>query len=118
MQGSLIRNVLFCGPAISLLSACASTTEEQIPIIETRTVQIQRPAPIVPTVDQLRLRNVQWRVVTPDNVEDIFQSLSGDVVLFAMTSDGYESLALNLSDLRAMIEQQQIIIALYESSFR
>ena len=111
---NLILSVLFFGT----LSACGETTIEKVPVIETRTVQVQRPAPIVPSVDQLRLRNVEWLVVTPENVDEIFQNVNSDeMVLFALTSNGYEALALNLSDLRANIQQQQQIIALYRESY-
>jgi hypothetical protein len=121
MKDSSIRNVLGYGLVILLtLSACgrAQPQIETVPIIETRTVQVQRPAPIVPAVDQLRLRNVRWIVVTAENVETILASLPNDAVLFAITADGYEALALNLSDLRALVEQQRAIIRIYEDSYR
>lgn len=86
--------------------------------VEVRTVQVPRPAPIVPEIDQLRLRDVNWVIITPENAETTLASLSGDAVLFAITADGYEDLALNLSDVRAMIQQQQRVIAIYESSYR
>lgn len=44
--------------------------------------------------------------------------MSGEAVLFAVTTDGYEALALNLSDVRAMVQQQQKIIAIYQNSYR
>jgi hypothetical protein len=102
------------------LTACSSTPSipQPVPPVEVRTVQAQRPAPIVPPVDQLRLRQITWKIITPENVEDVFSSLSGDVVLFALTSDGYEALSLNISDIRGLVEQQQRIIAIYQSSFR
>lgn len=100
------------------LSGCAQKVKE-IPVVETRTVEINKQAPIVPSTDQLNLRDVEWKIITPDNIEKHFDSLKGgDAVLFAITSNGYEKLALNLSDLRAYIQQQKEIIAIYESSYR
>jgi len=105
--------------AVLFLAACASGPRvEPVPPVEIATVEIPRPEPIVPQVDQLDLRTVTWTIVTPENIDEIFANLSGDKVLFAVTSDGYEALALNLSDVRAMIQQQQQIIALYKQSFR
>lgn len=105
--------------SLFLLSACTRTPAvESTPVVEVRTVQVPRPAPIVPNVDQLRLRDIQWKIITPENVQEVFDSLSRDAVLFAVTSDGYEALAMNLSDVRGMIQQQQKIIAIYQSSFR
>lgn len=123
MLDNLIQNALSYGlvllTSIFFLSACSRTPEvEAPPPVEVRTVQDTPPAPIVPDVDRLNLRTVNWRVITPENIEEVFESLTRDVVLFAITSDGYEALSLNLSDLRAMIQQQQRIIAIYERSFR
>ena len=113
----MIKYVLFSG--ILLLAACSSAPKiETAPPVEIRTVQVPRPAPIVPPVDQLKLRNVEWIVITPENVEEKFaQMQKGEAVLFAVTAEGYENIALNLSDIRALIAQQQRIIAIYKSQF-
>jgi hypothetical protein len=102
-----------------ILAACSSSQEiETVPPVEIRTVEVPRPAPIVPDVDQLRLRNVQWIVLTPENIEEKFAQIQrGEAVLFAVTVEGYENIALNLSDIRALIAQQQRIIAVYKSQF-
>jgi hypothetical protein len=120
-----ILNVLGYGlvtiTSLFLLSACSRPAATEIPValpVEVRTVQVPRPSPIVPAVDQVQLRDVNWIIVTPDNAESVFASLAGDKVLFAVTVDGYESLALNLSDIRAMIQQQQRVIAIYRASYR
>jgi hypothetical protein len=106
--------------ALIILAACSSPQEiETVAPVEVRTVQIPRPAPIVPEVDQLRLRNVQWIIITPENIEEKFEQIqNGEIVLFAVTAEGYENIALNLSDVRALIAQQQRIIAIYRSQFR
>lgn len=113
----MIKFVLFSG--ILLLAACSSAPEiETVPPVEIRTVEVPRPAPIVPNTDQLRLRNVQWIIITPENIEEKFAQIqSGEAVLFAVTAEGYENIALNLSDIRTLIAQQQRIIAIYRSQF-
>jgi hypothetical protein len=55
--------------------------------------------------------------VTPDNIEQVFDSLPEGTALFAVTADGYSNLALNLSDTRALVEQQAQIIAAYRSYY-
>lgn len=87
--------------------------------MEIRTIEIAREAPFVPPIDQLRLRDVRWVIVTPDNVDDVFRDLeSKDKVLFAMTVEGYQDLSLNLADLRTVVEQQQRVIVTYEESYK
>lgn len=102
--------------SLFLLSACSSPAPVQP--VQVRTLEVPRPAPVVPSVDQLQLRDVKWAIITPENVDEVFASMSGETVLFAVTADGYEALALNLSDVRAMIQQQQRIIAIYQSSYQ
>jgi len=63
------------------------------------------------------MRRVEWAVITPENSEEIFSNLNGEKVLFALTSDGYENISLNLSDIRAMVQQQKEIIMIYEKQF-
>jgi len=69
----------------------------------------------VPTPDVLDLRDVEFVVVTEENIDEIFAEMKGDKVFFALTSDNYNKIALNLSDLRAYISQQKSIILLYEN---
>lgn len=102
------------------LAACGSSTKvEPVKPVEVRTIEIQKPAPVVPTVDQLRLRKVEWVIITPENAEQKFKEIkTGEAVFFALTIDGYENIALNLSDVRALIDQQKKIIAIYESQYK
>lgn len=104
--------------SVFFLAACASPNVEEIRPVETRTIQIKRPAPIVPPIDQVQLRPVSWLILTPDNIDESFARIqSGELVLFALTTEGYENIALNLSDIRALIEQQNKVIAVYKSQF-
>lgn len=102
-----------------VISACGTPEKiEEVKPVEVRTVEVPRPAPIVPSVDQLNLRNVDWIIITPENIDESFAKIqTGEIVLFAVTAAGYENIALNLSDIRAMIEQQKRIIAIYKSQF-
>lgn len=105
-------------PLVLFLAACGSKNTETVKPVEIRTIEVSKPAPVVPAVDQLRLRPVDWIVLTPDNVDQKFNQIkTGELVLFAVTVNGYENIALNLSDIRAMIEQQKKIIAIYKSQF-
>lgn len=99
------------------LASCAQPEIETVQSVEVRTIEVKPPKPIVPTPDQLDLREFKWIVITPDNIEETFSNIKGEAVLFAVTTDGYESIALNLSDIRALVDQQKEIIAVYEKSF-
>lgn len=117
MRKVLTLSVLGFG-LVTILSACSpNPTVEPVARIETRTVEVGKPPPIVPAVDVLEMRPIEWKIVTPDNVAATFEQMGSDAVLFAITTGGYEALSLNLSDLRALIEQQSRVIAIYRQSY-
>ena len=102
---------------ILLLAACSSTPVAPPAKIITETEYVTPPKPIVPNADPLDLRDVDFIIVTKDNVDEVFEKLKDDKVLFDLTAKDYEQIALNLSDLRAYISQQKSIIILYENAF-
>jgi hypothetical protein len=105
--------------SVLLLAACGTPDIPEVKPVEIRTLAVQKPAPIVPTVDQLKLREIRWIILTPENIDEKFKEIkTGELVFFALTADGYKNIALNLSDIRAMIEQQKKIIAIYESQYK
>ena len=119
MKKNLIQNVLGCSILILSLSACNVKKVEPVQTVVVKKIAVQKPAPIVPAVDQLKLRPVTWIVITPENAEEQFRKLgtSDEVVLFALTKDGFQNLALNTSDIRANIEQYKKIIAVYKAQY-
>lgn len=83
----------------------------------TETEFVKPPKPSVPSPDELNLREFEFIIITPENVEEVFANMRGDKALFAVTSKGYENIALNLSDIRSLIQQQKSIILAYEKAF-
>lgn len=110
-------NVLGCLLLLSLVSGCASN---QVKPIVISAKPVEKPELVLPKADRIQTRDVKWIVITPDNYKEVFNQLAKEgkqVVLFAVTSDGYENLALNMSDIRAYIQQQQAIIIAYEGYY-
>lgn len=102
-----------------IISGCSFSPRPQP--IEVSTVPVEKPSLELPRADELRLRSVDWTLITPDNVEHVIEQAEQSgrpVVFFALTDDGYERLSLNISDLRAFIQQQQAIIAAYENYYK
>lgn len=111
-------NVLGSMIALLFLAGCLGNNPEPI---EITTKPIDKPELQLPQSDELRIRKVEWTVVTPENVEEVFEEIEKTgrpITLFALTDKGYENLGLNLSDLRAYIQQQQTIIAAYENYYK
>ena len=73
-----------------------------------------------PNIRNLELNGVTWFIVTPENAEEVFEKLKTartDVVLFALTDDGYKGLSLNLAQIRELLLQQQAIIQAYKEYY-
>ena len=121
MVKNSIVNVLFCLTLLLTVSACSSVDiPEEEPRVVVREVPIDTPAPIVPSVEQLDLKDVQWVIITEENYQEVFQELIDNnqtPVIFGLSGKGYENLALNLNDLRSTIQQYQAIVAIYEKSY-
>jgi hypothetical protein len=105
---SLIITVL-----ISLiLIGCSSTPRT----IEVRSKSID-PVPLVlPEVDILELKDVQFYVVTEENYAKVFEELrkkNYTPVIFGMSDDGYAEQAVNMAKILQLVQQQKAIIIAY-----
>lgn len=66
------------------------------------------------------MRPVEWVVITPENAEEVWTELqqsNTDLVLFGLTDEGYENLAINIANIRNMMNQQRIIIIKYKDYY-
>jgi hypothetical protein len=109
-------NVLVLVLVATLLSGCSIFTKK----IDASFAPIAKPELVLPDADEIRMRSLEWYIITPENYEEIFEDLrvSGEsVVLLGLTSNGYERISLNLSDVRAFIQQQQSIIKAYQEYY-
>lgn len=111
-----MRTVAIFLLAVVFLAGCSTTPR----VLDITTTPIDKPALVLPGVDKLNLKDVEWIVITESNVQEIWQRLSDDkkdIVLFGLTDDGYEQLTVNFADIMAMIQQQQAIIAAYKNYY-
>jgi len=102
--------------ATLLLVGCTSTPRQ----IEISAKPIDKPALVLPPVEQLRLKDVEWIVINKENAEEVFAKLikdKKDPALIALTDDGYEKLSLNMSDIMVLLQQQKEIIAAYQNYY-
>jgi hypothetical protein len=106
---------------VLLLAGCASfgwspsvkPIEVQTKAVERTRLNLADPAP-------LQGRELTWIVITPENAEEVWKRLkeeNTDLVLFAITDDGYEQLALTMAELRNFIASQRAIIVKYKEYY-
>ena len=74
---------------------------------------------IVPRPDPIEMRNADIVVVTEANLQEVIDRIKteqGDFVLYAMTAQSFEALALSFEQIKKFIEEQNAIILYYEDA--
>ena len=74
---------------------------------------------IVPRPDPIDMQNADIVVVTEANLEEVVARIKqeqGDFVLYAMTAQSFEALALSFEQIKKFIEEQNAIILYYENA--
>lgn len=107
---------------VSSLGGCASldlwgTSERPIEIVKK---PLDKTPLNLPLPEPLRAREIKWVVITPDNAEAVFKQMEArgqNAVLFAITDDGYQELALTMVDIRNMIATQRNMIIKYQEYY-
>jgi len=102
--------------AAFVLSSCTSTPRQ----IEISAKPIEKPKLVLPPADELRLKDLEWVVINEENAQEIWERLKKDKkdpVLIGLTDDGYEILAMNMSDIMKLLQQQKAIIAAYQNYY-
>jgi len=103
-----------------VLSGCGSFGWKSVEPLEIQKRAVERTPLNLPDPPPPRARELEWIIVTPENAPAVWQRLresNTDVVLFALTDDGYETLALTMAELRNFIAQQRGIILKYREYY-
>lgn len=74
---------------------------------------------IVPRPDPIKMKNADIIVVTQANLDEVIARVKGeqgDFVLYAMTAQSFEHLALSFEQIKKFIEEQNAVILYYEEA--
>ena len=113
MKWLILTSIIFIG-------GCSTTSPDPVRPIVIDSQPIARPALTLPAVDRYNARDVEWMIVTPDNVEAIFAEIAQagqPIVIFGLTEEGYENISLNTSEALRVILQQQSVIDGYRAYY-
>ena len=105
-------------PLLLLLSSGCSTFKDIIPL-EIRTVEVERKIPIQKRPRPITLNDIYFYVVTEDTFEEFkkrFEKENGDFLFYAISVRDYETLALNMAELKRFLQQQKQLIIYYEKA--
>ena len=74
----------------------------------------------LPDPEPVNTSTITWYIITPANYQEVFRKLAEeghDVVLFGITDDGYQELAVLIADVRNHIRQQREILKRYREYY-
>ena len=104
---------------ILLLSSGCSYFKNPLKTIEIKTVEVERVIPIQNRPKPMSMNNIHFYVVTEDTFEDFkkrFLEENGDFLFYTLSVRDYETLALNMADIKRYILQQKELIIYYEKA--
>ena len=102
--------------SLLLLSSCSWKPEKEI---ITKAEVYVPTINVVPKPEPLTLRNADVIVITEKNLEEVIKrvkDMQGSFVVYALDPKSFESLAINMEQIKLYIEQQNKIILYYEKA--
>ena len=101
-----------------IISSCSSWNP--LKTIEIKTVEVERNVPLQNRPRQLDLADIHWYVVTEENFAEFkkrFLKENGDpLVAYVISVKDYETLAIDMAEIKRYIDQQKQIIIYYEKA--
>ena len=98
-----------------LISSCSSVKQLEIFKTEVPRAKLDLPDPESP-----RIQDLNWIIITSENADEVFAKLSEqniDPVLFGLTDDDYEILAVNFAQIRAYMIKQKMTLQQYREYY-
>ena len=121
IQNVLGWSSLLC---LALLSSGCSILNpfapEPVKPVEVITKAQERVPLNIPDPAPLELVGSKWIVITPENATDVWAGLDkekSDLVIFGLSDDGYEQLAIDIARIRNYIQQQREITQKYRDYY-
>jgi len=107
-------------PLLLLSSGCTSFFKRVMPL-EVKTVEIERQIPIQNRPRPVGMDDLYFYVVNENNFDQFksrFIKENGDFLFYAISVRDYETLALNMSEIKRFIQQQKELIIYYEKAIK
>ena len=104
--------------SLLLLSSCSWKPEKEI---ITKAEVYVPTINVVPRPEPLTLRNADVIVITEKNLKEVIQrvkDMQGSFVVYALDPKSFESLAINMEQIKLYIEKQKQIILYYEKAVK
>ena len=113
-----MKKVILLLVAVAFLAGCSLTPKvKQVEV--TSNVKEKLPSNL-PTPPPLELQDVEWLIVTEENIGEVWQLLRDKkegVALFALRKGDYERLAINIKEIRALLGEYIVVVQAYKDYY-
>ena len=110
-----MKNLLLISLAICL-GGC-SLFQPRTPPVEVKTITLPAPMYHPPMPLEVNLQDIKWRVLTPEVMEEYLQLVKEGKApvepYYALSTQGYESLSMNMAELKRYVTNVLAIIEYY-----
>lgn len=119
-----MRHTLIAVLITLLIIGCSSKSRVK-PSVDTITIDQQiKTIPITPPddPDSVVWKEFKWTVLTPEIMEQLLikykkgEIEESDMVFYGLSTDGYENLSVNMSEIIRYMEQQKAVIMYYKET--
>ena len=116
-----MKKVIWLLPVMALfLVGCAGNkVKPEAKVVIQKVIEKKLPLSIANPAP-MELDHIQWIIVTEENVDEIWQQIKDDnegVALFALRHGDYETLAMNIAEIRQLIGEYVIILKQYKEYY-
>ena len=116
-----MKKLIILLPVLALfLVGCAGTkVQPESKVVIQKVIEKKLPLNIA-SPEPLNLDNVEWVIVTRENIDEVWAQIEGDnegVALFALRHGDYEKLAMNIVEIRKLIGEYVIILKQYKEYY-
>ena len=113
-----MKKVILLLVVAAFMTGCSLTPKvKQIEV----TSKVEEKLPLnMPTPPALELQQVDWLIVTEENIGEVWQLLKDDkegVALFALRKGDYERLAINIKEIRAVLGEYIVVLKAYKDYY-
>ena len=113
-----MKKVILLLVAVAFLAGCSLTPK--VKQVEVTSNVIEKLPLNLPTPPPLEMQNVEWLIVTEENIGEVWQLLKDDkegVALFALRKGDYERLAINIKEIRALLGEYIVVVQAYKNYY-
>ncbi len=102
------------------MSGCSLLRQEPVERVVTKEVLVQKIPLNLKSPDKFVWMDVEYIIITPENYEEKLSELQEDgksVALYALDTDSYEALSINIANVLKYMKEQKLILAKYKEYY-